>query len=77
VYSNFGWQENSIPQSIDNSEQPKTLVNDEPTILVEAQGWTLNSSGDVVLTAEANPVTANNSLSARSCSTVNYQVKND
>ncbi|MFN6568180.1 filamentous hemagglutinin N-terminal domain-containing protein [Dendronalium sp. ChiSLP03b] len=77
VYSNFGWQENSIPQSIDNSEQPKTLVNDEPTKIVEAQGWMLNSSGDVVLTAEANPVTANNSLSARSCSTANSEVKND
>ncbi|MFN6562449.1 MAG: filamentous hemagglutinin N-terminal domain-containing protein [Nostoc sp. ChiSLP01] len=43
-------------ESIDNSKQGSSLVNEEPTGIVEAQGWILNANGDVVLTTEANPV---------------------
>jgi filamentous hemagglutinin family protein len=67
-YSSGGWQENSIPSSADNLDQTNSLVNKEPTSIVEAQGWIINANGEVVLTAQANPTTANNSLSASSCS---------
>ncbi|WP_392476410.1 filamentous hemagglutinin N-terminal domain-containing protein [Nostoc sp. C110] len=67
-YSSGGWQENSIPMSADNLDQTNSLVNKEPTSIVEAQGWIKNANGEVVLTAQANPTTANNSLSTPSCS---------
>ncbi len=67
-YSSGGWQVNSISRSADNLDQTNSLVNKEPTSLVEAQGWIINANGEVVLTAQANPTTANNSLSTPSCS---------
>ncbi|MHC0068619.1 two-partner secretion domain-containing protein [Nostoc sp. UIC 10890] len=50
VYSSPGWQRDFV-QANDN-----LTVNEEATKIVEAQGWIRNSKGDVVLTAEANPI---------------------
>ncbi|AUB44396.1 Large exoprotein involved in heme utilization or adhesion (plasmid) [Nostoc flagelliforme CCNUN1] len=53
LISKSTWQRNSVSlERIDNSE-PKPSKIQEPTMLVEAQGWILNSNGDIVLTAEA------------------------
>lgn len=65
--SNSIWQRNSVSlESIDNSKQASSLV-EEPTQIVEAQGWMLNSDGDVVLTAQANPGIPYTSVPNRAC----------
>ncbi|MCF2151975.1 filamentous hemagglutinin N-terminal domain-containing protein [Desmonostoc muscorum LEGE 12446] len=66
--SNSTWQRNSAwLESIDNSKQGSSLVNEEPTRIVEAQGWILNANGNVVLTAEANPISPYAQVFASKC----------
>ncbi|RCJ37420.1 hypothetical protein A6770_40140 [Nostoc minutum NIES-26] len=68
VDSNSRWQRNSVLlESINNFKQANSLVNKEPIRIVEAQGWILNSDGDVVLTAQADPGTPYASVSERAC----------
>jgi len=73
LYNSPGWHENSIVdesvESVERWELTNSQVNEQPTKIVEAQGWIRNSKGDVVLIAEANSINPDASLSARSCST--------
>lgn len=66
--SNSTWRRNSRwLEFIDNSKQGSSLVNEEPIRIVEAQGWILNTNGDVVLTAQANPISPYAQVSASKC----------
>ncbi|MBG1262652.1 hypothetical protein [Nostoc commune] len=62
LYSSPGWQRDFVPVPASDS-----TANEQPTRVVEAQGWIQNSNGDVVLTAEANPVSPYADVSASTC----------
>nr|MDZ8011059.1 filamentous hemagglutinin N-terminal domain-containing protein [Nostoc sp. ZfuVER08] len=55
IDDNSIWERNSsLVQAIDNSEQSSSLVKQEPTRIVEAQGWVVNANGDIVLIAQTD-----------------------
>lgn len=48
------WQPNSVEKE-NNSSKPKSSTTDQPTEIVEAQGWVVNAEGNIVLVAQTDP----------------------
>ena len=66
--SNTGWYDNFFPSGATNSSREAELpISDEPTQLVEAQGWRQNLDGSITLTAEASGVMPYSSLATPAC----------
>lgn len=67
-YMNSEQQNNSVAiHKNNNLEASKSSQTEEPTQIVEAQGWIINLDGNVVLTAQKNTATPNSSSSALAC----------
>lgn len=66
-YMNYEQQNNSVAIHNNNLEASKASQTEEPTQIIEAQGWIINLDGNVVLTAQNNTATPNSSLSALAC----------
>ncbi len=67
--SNPGWHDNSVPANAsENLLQAEPIAADEPTQLVEAQGWKQNPDGTVDLTAEPIAPELYSSLATLTCS---------
>ncbi|OWY63785.1 hypothetical protein B7486_51045 [cyanobacterium TDX16] len=66
--SHVGWYDNSLPAGTrENSRELELSTQDEPTHLVEAQGWRQNRDGSIVLTAEPSGVVPYSSLATPTC----------
>ena len=65
-----GIQKRAVVQAQRNTEEKSQKVNsvNEPTQIVEAQGWVMDANGNVVLVAQVPPATPHNSsLTSKSC----------
>lgn len=67
LISRSTWQRNFVSLEGNNSEQPKPSTNEQPTEIVEAQGWIMNANGDIALVAQADPESAYTSASFSTC----------
>jgi large exoprotein involved in heme utilization and adhesion len=66
--SHAGWYDNSLPAGTrENSRELELSATDEPTQLVEAQGWKQNRDGSITLTAEPSGVVPYSSLATPTC----------
>lgn len=67
-YMNYDLQNHSIAiHKNNNLEASKPSQTEEPMQIIEAQGWIIDSDGNVVLTAQKNTATPNSSLSTLAC----------
>ncbi|MBN3939973.1 filamentous hemagglutinin N-terminal domain-containing protein [Nostoc sp. NMS9] len=64
-----GIQKRAVVQAQRNTEEKSQKVNsvNEPTQIVEAQGWVMDANGNVILVAQVPTATHNSSLTSKSC----------